>query len=84
MRAEKKKKDELKNILAVTELEFPLDNKKTLDCDIQKLIYLKRSRTKKNNFRAVSFRLFASVPVQFFLLSSYFACVCFFLVVKGF
>jgi len=74
----RKIKNELQNILAVTELEFPLDNKKTLDCDIQKLIYLKhRSRT-KNNFRAVSFRLFASVPVQFFCcLLTLHACVFF-------
>ena len=76
-KSRKKKKNELQNILAVTELEFPLDNKKHLDCDIQKLIYLKhRSRTKKNNFRAVSFRLFASVPVQFFCcLLTLHACV---------
>jgi len=84
MKAEKDEKNELQNILAVTELEFPLDNKKTLDCDIQKLIYLKRSRTKKKQFSRRLFSFICECACPIFLLSSYFACVCFFLLVKEF
>jgi len=85
-KSRRKKKNELQNILAVTELEFPLDNKKNLDCDIQKLIYLKhRSRTKKKQFSRRLFSFICECACPIFLLSSYFACVCFFfLLVKEF
>jgi len=79
IRAEKKK-NELQNILAVTELEFPLDNKKTLDCDIQKLLYLKhRSRTKKKTIFAPSLFVYLRVclPNFFCCLLTLHACVFF-------
>jgi len=71
-KSRRKKKNELQNILAVTELEFPLDNKKHLDCDMQKLLYLiHRSRTKKKIFAPSLFvylRVCLSIFFAVFLL----------------